>query len=600
MNKTNDPNRSGWDSSFQSYQQYEPLFGAWYFERLIGSGSYGKVYEISRNERGKTYHSAVKIITIPQTDDEIRHLKISGYSDQDIAAYYRSAMETFTSEYSLMSEFKGNSSIVSYEDHRIIPHEDGIGWDILIRMELLTSLTDYIVQTPLALQDIIQLGSDICEALSLCHKRNIVHRDIKPDNIFVSDSGSFKLGDFGIARIAQETKILSRKGTSAFMAPEIYRGELYSTAADIYSLGLVLYYLTNNNRGPFTPAYPESVSPQDEETALALRMQGTPLPDPAFAPSKLAGIIRRACSFDPADRYDSPEELREALLSVDAEALADEIPLAGSQQFRDAPTDFDGTLLLAAAPSPPEPPLKQSQSGRKRMLSFPSILSIILLMLVLIIGVHFFFEKRTQEFVVLDSYEDSLFDEVVGDQRITIFLVENNSDRAISRGYVNQIYAYGYIPPNSRGIMISNEGSFPFDATHKEIDRVSYCQKLLQADYQVPTGRFADTIDERTPADDVIELSDPNNQMERNPTLVAVRYVDSKKGKIEDAFTLDHILEYVTDSYVAEDDLYDLYDIHPRLEELSQKGLLDEYVIYAIDADVCQEFSDDYDEDDVL
>ncbi len=72
-------------------------------------------------------------------------------------------------EVELMSSLKGNSYIVSYENHKFIPHEDEIGWDILIQMELLTPIFKHIKSNPLSKEKIIRIGIDVCKALELCH-----------------------------------------------------------------------------------------------------------------------------------------------------------------------------------------------------------------------------------------------------------------------------------------------------------------------------------------------------------------------------------------------------------------------------------------------
>lgn len=82
----------------------------------------------------------------------------------------------------------------------------------------------YLSSHPMSEDDVIRLGKDICHALSLCHEAGIIHRDIKPQNIFVSKWGSFKLGDFGIARTMPGSgSVLSFKGTISYMAPETFK-----------------------------------------------------------------------------------------------------------------------------------------------------------------------------------------------------------------------------------------------------------------------------------------------------------------------------------------------------------------------------------------
>lgn len=112
-----------------------------------------------------------------------------------------------------------NANIVGYEDYAVIEHKDSIGWDIVIRMELLTDLPSYIRNNSFCVNDIVKLATDVCSALEVCHEQKIIHRDIKPDNIFVSGNGDFKLGDFGVARTIEKTVSgLSKKGTYTYIA----------------------------------------------------------------------------------------------------------------------------------------------------------------------------------------------------------------------------------------------------------------------------------------------------------------------------------------------------------------------------------------------
>ena len=220
-------------------------------------------------------------------------------------------------EFSIMFKLKGTANVVSCEDLRVLEHPDGIGWDILIRMELLHPLLPYVYEHPMARRDIIRLGIDICKALELCQRYNIIHRDIKPENIFISDNGDYKLGDFGIARtIERTTSGLSKKGTYSYMAPEVYAGKEYGFSVDTYSLGLVLYRMLNKNRGPFLPQPPEAITFSSREQALARRMSGEPLPRPFYGEGRLGEIVLKACAFDPKDRYSSPQQLRQELEAI--------------------------------------------------------------------------------------------------------------------------------------------------------------------------------------------------------------------------------------------------------------------------------------------
>lgn len=293
------------------------IWPKWEIVRTIGEGSFGKVFEICRNEYGIEEHSALKVISIPQTEGEVQSLKNDGMTDNDTTEYFKGIVNDFVQEIQLMTQLKGNSNIVAYEDFAVVEKIDSVGFEILIRMELLTGLPSYLRENRFRVYDVIQLGIDMCTALEVCRELNIVHRDIKPDNIFVSSNGKFKLGDFGVARTIEKTMAgLSRKGTYSYMAPEIYNGNEYGFEADIYSLGIVLYKLLNNNRDPFLPPYPAPVKYNDKTEAMVKRIQGLEMPVPANADEKLARIVFKACAHNPSERYLHPKDLRLELETI--------------------------------------------------------------------------------------------------------------------------------------------------------------------------------------------------------------------------------------------------------------------------------------------
>ena len=294
----------------------------WSIVRLLGEGSFGKVYEIMRSQYSIEEHSALKVITIPQSTAEIQSLRSEGMDDKSVTSYYLSIVNDFVQEISLMSKLKGNPGIVTYEDFAVYDHEDGLGWDILIRMELLTPLADYLRNHEFSDLDTVELGIGLCESLSVCHRNNIIHRDIKIDNIFVSHDGKYKLGDFGVARTLEKTSgAMSKKGTYSYMAPEVYKGESYGPSADLYSLGMVLYRVMNYNREPFLPLPPETIKYSDKNQALVRRMKGESLPAPSRAGDELSGIILKCCEFSQDKRYRSVNELSEDLQALKKKLL---------------------------------------------------------------------------------------------------------------------------------------------------------------------------------------------------------------------------------------------------------------------------------------
>jgi len=300
--------------------QYNPgdvLLGNWTLTRQIGEGSFGRVFEAEREDYGTIYKAAIKIITIPQSQSEIKSARAEGMSAESVTEYFRSLVEEVVREFALMSRLEGTANVVAYKDHTVIKHTGNIGWDIIIRMELLTPLLDYFTDNTFTRQNVIKLGMDMCRALELCQKFNIIHRDIKPENMFISELGDYKLGDFGIARTVEKTTSgLSKKGTYTYMAPEIYRGEAYGSSVDIYSLGIVLFRLLNENRAPFLPEYPAPITHGAREAALAKRISGAKLPTPKNADGRLSEIVLKACAYNPGDRYSSPMQMRQELEAI--------------------------------------------------------------------------------------------------------------------------------------------------------------------------------------------------------------------------------------------------------------------------------------------
>lgn len=283
---------------------------------LIGRGAFGEVYKAKREKLGEIFYSAVKVIRIPREESEVREMLADGHTSQSIRYYYESIARGLMNEIKVMEVLKSAGNVVNIEEFDVREREDGIGWEAFIRMELLRNLNECRQGREMSQEEIVKLGSDICEALVCCEKSRIIHRDIKPSNIFVDVYGNFKLGDFGIARQMEKTQsTLSQKGTEMYMAPEVRYGESGSSYnVDLYSLGLVMYRLLNGNRMPFEPADKEMISFQEREDALARRLRGEKLPLPAKADPALGRIIVKACEADRTKRYQSAEEMREDLL----------------------------------------------------------------------------------------------------------------------------------------------------------------------------------------------------------------------------------------------------------------------------------------------
>ena len=252
-----------------------PVVPGWETVREIGRGGYGAVYEIRREIGGVTDSAALKHISIPRSVSDVDTLRSEGMTPAEISAEFDRMADEFVKEYLLMKRLIDCSNVVNCFDVRSERRKDGLGWDILIRMELLTPLLSHIESAGMSEEQAVRLGQDLCNALIFCRKHHILHRDIKPGNIMVSDDGLYKLGDFGVARANVETGSGTvRVGTYDYMAPEVYLSEHYGAAADLYSLGIVLYWCLNRRRCPFQPL-DRTMTNADREDARRRRFSGT-------------------------------------------------------------------------------------------------------------------------------------------------------------------------------------------------------------------------------------------------------------------------------------------------------------------------------------
>lgn len=290
------------------------IWPGWTLVKKLGQGSYGGVYEIQRTlPGGRVERSALKKISIPRSQDEVDSLLAQSVSEETIAEFYQEELQKLVKEYTMMNQLSDCVNIVSVQD--LSYQKNGLGWDIYFRMELLHPLKR-VIDTQYREMTVIRLGIEVCNALVACGSLNILHRDIKPENILVSEKGVFKLGDFGIAKSSEKTQTGTVAGTFGYMAPEVANREHYGASADVYSLGMVLYWLANHNTPPFLPLPPQIPTASQRQQALTRRFSGEKLPPPKNGTADFKTIILKACAFSPADRYHTAAELRDALTAL--------------------------------------------------------------------------------------------------------------------------------------------------------------------------------------------------------------------------------------------------------------------------------------------
>ena len=372
----------------------------WKKNKKVGEGSFGCVYKAERTEKGHSFYSAIKVITIPGSEEEWESVLQEAGSEESAKAYFENLLEDCIQEVITMEFFHGNSYIVSVEDFKVLEYEDCVSWDLFIRMEFLESFSEYCAGRNFTEDETIRLGIDLSQALCCLKKESVVHRDIKPENIFVSRFGNFKLGDFGIARRMEKSSgLLSRKGTDSYMAPEIYRGVQYDGRADICSLGLVLYRLMNRNRLPFVSLEKQLITYRDKELALEQRMAGEELKPPVDAGTALSEIILRACAYNPDERYQDPEELLLDLVRMEQERKKGSTDPATDEKNRKRVNAR--RIIPRRKKSGAEEPSRGQEPGKRSFTRFliPGILGILLVVILSIIGSTFFMSRMLEDAV---------------------------------------------------------------------------------------------------------------------------------------------------------------------------------------------------------
>lgn len=286
----------------------------WQAKEILGKGSYGTVFRAVKEKFGVGKESAIKVVHIPTDDNQIEQIRKSFHlSDKELKEYFYPEVEKLKEEVALMEKLGENEHCLHIQDFDILEEPGGsIGWNILIRMELLESLESRISRGGIKLGEVVSLGENILSALETCESHRIIHRDIKPANIFVNSRGVYKLGDFGIAKdLTLESRNLSHRGTDNYAAPEVCQGKDYSYNVDIYALGLVLYQLLNKNKRPFFGE--GKITATLSEEAYRKRITGEDFPTPSFGEEELFAVIKKMCAFDPKERFQSAGEAKSTL-----------------------------------------------------------------------------------------------------------------------------------------------------------------------------------------------------------------------------------------------------------------------------------------------
>lgn len=286
----------------------QPLWGNWYIKgEEIGSGAFSSVYIVEAKRMNRLDRAALKIEPVTAEGQLF-------FDEERKRSFIEHRKKMIENESKIMYKLKKCPYIVSYEEEDVQElriNGNFEGYLFLMRMELLESVSKLIKDKKMDFSEanIIKLAKQIGQGIKAAHDIGAIHRDIKPDNFFLSDDGIYKLGDFNVSK--QSNIASTFAGTYGYLAPEIYyaKSELnsrYTKQADIYSFGICLYQLINELRFPFE----ENLFVED---AINKRMSGESFSKPKSASNEFGGIILKACAFDTNDRYQTIDEMLEDL-----------------------------------------------------------------------------------------------------------------------------------------------------------------------------------------------------------------------------------------------------------------------------------------------
>ncbi|UCE21756.1 MAG: serine/threonine-protein kinase [Candidatus Aminicenantes bacterium] len=211
------------------------------------------------------------------------------------------------------------ASVLDHPNICTVHEIDEDGGQMFISMAYIEgeSLRDKVKAGPMKLKDALNIAVQVTEGLNEAHEKGIVHRDIKSANIMVTAKGQAKIMDFGVAKLAGQTRFTrtgATMGTAAYMSPEQSRGEKVDHRTDIWSLGVVLYEMVIGQlpfRGDHEQAMMYSILNEEPEPMTGMR---------TGVPMELERIVNKALTKDPAARYQHTDDML-----VDLKLLKDNI-----------------------------------------------------------------------------------------------------------------------------------------------------------------------------------------------------------------------------------------------------------------------------------
>lgn len=255
--------------------------------------------------------------------------------------------EEYSRDKSFVEKFKTEALSAARINHPNIVNIYDVGQEgdiYYIVMELVEGRTLKEIisdEAPLAVERAVDIAIMICDGVHHAHEKGIIHRDIKPHNILITDHGMVKVADFGIARAISNATITYGNnnivGSVHYISPEQAKGETVNRTTDIYSIGCVLYEMLTG-RAPFTA---------DSAITVALKHIHDEVPSPRKInpdiPATLENIIMQAMQKNPRQRFASAQEMRNVLLGINMQNSEDyKLKRRNENRMAGAPISYEG------------------------------------------------------------------------------------------------------------------------------------------------------------------------------------------------------------------------------------------------------------------
>lgn len=241
----------------------------------------------------------LKVISVPSSPTKLEALLLTGALENEDAAkaYFQQRTKELTEELDVLSQLSRQEGFLCCDGYQVVSAEDSVGYEIYILNRYKRTLERYMSKHALTQLDALNLGLDLCSALTACRRSGYLFVNLKPSNIYISDNGEYKISDLGLLPLnTLKYAVLPEQYIGSYTAPEIEDAfASLNESLDVYAVGMILYMIYNGG-----------VLPENKAADF---------PAPAYADSALSEIILKACSTRIEDRWQDPAQMGQMLVS---------------------------------------------------------------------------------------------------------------------------------------------------------------------------------------------------------------------------------------------------------------------------------------------